>query len=89
MRRLSDIPVEISPVAFGEVIWVDELAQTRADFRVGEDEDLADGDGVEPAFDPAPDCGEERGGTEDLDIIRGTHNKKKMGLTNIRSSVSG
>lgn len=32
----------------------------------GEDEDLGGGDGVEPAFDPAPDCGEEGGGSYDL-----------------------
>lgn len=36
----------------------------------GKDEDLGDGDGVKPAFDPAPDCGEERGRADDLCICQ-------------------
>ena len=32
----------------------------------GEDEDLGGRNGVEPAFYPAPDCGEEGGGSYDL-----------------------
>lgn len=33
---------------------------------LGENEDFGGGDGVEPAFDPAPDCGEEDGGADYL-----------------------
>jgi hypothetical protein len=36
---------------------------------VREDEDLGGGYGVEPAFDPAPDCGEEGGGADYLFLI--------------------
>lgn len=33
---------------------------------LGEDEDLVDGDGIEPALDPAPDSGEKGGCANDL-----------------------
>jgi hypothetical protein len=48
---------------------VDVLYERRVYVRRGEDEDLGDGDGVKPAFDPAPNRGEEAGCTYDLQCV--------------------
>lgn len=46
----------------------------------GEDEDLGGGDGVEPAFYPAPDCGEEGGGSYDLLCVSPSPKVRKRSL---------
>lgn len=70
-RELAPGEVEFAAVLFGDVLGVDEFSEGGLDFVGAEDEDFGDGDGVEPAFDPAPDCGEEDGRSDDLQEMRG------------------
>lgn len=58
--------VELAAVLFGDVFDGNEGFEGREDFGRGEDEDLGDGDGVEPALDPTPDGSEETRSANDL-----------------------
>lgn len=60
--------IEVAAVLFGDVFDGDEGFEGGQDFCGGENENLGDGYGVEPALDPAPDSGEEGGGANDLGI---------------------
>ena len=67
-RRLADGPVELATVLFGEVGRLDEGVERALHVGGGENEDFGGGDGIEPAFYPAPDGGEEGGSADDLEV---------------------
>ena len=68
--QLAELEVEVAAVLLGDVPAVDEGLEGGQDLVVREDEDLGDGDGVEPALDPAPDGGEEEGRADDEDAVQ-------------------
>ena len=74
LRGISELKIEFAAVLGGDVDWVYEGRKACRGCGVGADEEFGGGDGVEPAFYPAPDCGEERGGTDYLE-----KNKPKIG----------
>lgn len=69
--ELAKLVVEVAAVLFGNVPAVDEALEGGQDLGLGEDENLGDGNGVEPALDPAPDGAEEEGGANDEDAVEG------------------
>ena len=90
--RHAELVVEGAAVLFGDVGGFDEGGEGLVRLVGAEDEDFGGGDRVEPAFDPAPDGGEEGWGADDLGIksvLRGSVAAGEKGRTNIRSRVSG
>lgn len=67
---IAELVVELAAVFLGDVGWVDEGFESGKQVVRGEDEDFGGGDWVEPAFYPAPDCGEEGGGSDYLLTFR-------------------
>lgn len=63
----APVKVELAAVFSGNVAGFNEGLECGLDFGFAEDEDLGDGDGVEPALYPAPDGGEEDGGADNED----------------------
>lgn len=66
VRELAPLPVQCAAVFLGDVLEVDVGFQGGFGVGGGEDEDLRDRDGVEPALQPGPDCREEGGRAYDL-----------------------
>jgi hypothetical protein len=90
--HLTPFELETTTIFLRYVVMVDILRQCFVDVRGGKNEDLGDGDGIEPPFDPAPDGRKEAGRTDDLkDILDMFFHFRPMILrrTNILSSVSG
>ncbi len=67
VRHVPALKIEASAVLLGDVFNIDELGKGRYDFVMRKDEDFGSCDWIEPFLDPAPDDGEERRGTENLD----------------------
>lgn len=68
--HLAPVEVELATVLLGDVFNVDEGGECRENLGLREDKDLGNGDGVEPALDPAPDGSEEGGCADDLKTAR-------------------
>lgn len=64
--HVAELEVQLAAVLLGDVLNVDVLLEGLFHVLVGEDEDLGDGNRVEPTLDPAPDGGKEGGRADDL-----------------------
>ena len=64
--HLAPLELKTSTVFLGDIVVVNVLREGSVNVRRGENEDFGDGDRVEPALDPAPDCGEEAWRTDNL-----------------------
>ena len=67
--HVTPLPIELAAVLLGEASGIHEGGKRRFHFRGGENEDLGRCGWVEPALYPAPDSGEEDGGTDYLVAI--------------------
>ena len=63
---IAPVPLQLSPVAFGNVLFIDKCSELGLDLVLVEDVDFGHRDGVKPSLDPAPNRREEEWSSDNL-----------------------